>query len=76
MTLSYISIEVFTRDREYFSNPLDDGVDDKNPFNIALNILSLLVDDNSGIQNILNYLNSLGVTLFLPPPGGAQAVTN
>jgi len=27
----------------------------------------------SGIQIILKCLNNLGVTLFLPPPGGAHA---
>lgn len=48
----------------------------KKPFNMAVNIVFIELVDRSGIQIMLKCLNSLGVTAFLPPPGGAQAHTN
>ena len=48
----------------------------RNPFKIAPNITSNDLYGISGIHNILNLLNNLGVTAFLPPPGGPHAPTN
>jgi hypothetical protein len=39
-------------------------------------MMSIDLIDRSGAQTILKCLKSLGVTWFLPPPGGAQAATN
>lgn len=45
---------------------------DKNPFNIDVKIISMERYDKSGAQITLKCLNNLGVTGFLPPPGGAH----
>lgn len=52
-----------------FYNPLEW---DKKPFRIEVNIISIDLTERSGAQTMLKCLNRRGVTLFLPPPGGAQ----
>lgn len=54
----------------------DDPLCSKNPLKIAVKIVFIEFVLRSGIQIILKCLNNLGVTAFLPPPGGAQAHTN
>ncbi len=48
----------------------------KNPYNISLKILVRLWWDGSGRQKTLKCLVNLGVSSFLPPPGGLHAQTN
>jgi hypothetical protein len=48
----------------------------KNPFRMDEKIVIILCLERSGTQIMLKCLNNLGVTAFLPPPGGAQAQTN
>lgn len=69
----YISTEDLTIEGENFYNPF---VYDKKPLRIAVKIVSIDFVDKSGAQIVLKCLNNLGVTWFLPPPGGAQAATN
>ena len=47
----------------------------KNPFNIDVKMMSMDFTERSGAQIILKCLKSLGLTWFLPPPGGAHAAT-
>ena len=48
----------------------------RKPFKIEVKIISIDFIDRSGAQIILKCLKSLGLTWFLPPPGGAHAATN
>jgi len=70
----YISILLLTIYELLFSSPLI-GLFIRNPLRIAPNIISNDRYGISGIHIILNLLNNLGVTSFLPPVGGPQAAT-
>jgi hypothetical protein len=43
---------------------------------MEVKIMSMDLIERSGAQMRLKCLNNLGVTLFLPPPGGAQQAVN
>jgi len=61
------SAKIFRPDYSFWS---------KNPFKMDVKITRMLASERSGTQIMLKCLKSLGVTAFLPPPGGAQATTN
>jgi hypothetical protein len=48
----------------------------RKPYKIDLKMVIIDWEESSGIQTMLKCLNNLGVTGFLPPIGGAQAVMN
>ena len=56
------------------SSPVDESISRK-PESILEKIVFIDLALRSGIHSILKCLNKRGVTLFLPPPGGAQAHT-
>ena len=65
----YIYRELFTIEGANFYSPFDL---ERKPLRIEVKIVSIDLTERSGDQIMLKCLNSLGVTLFLPPPGGAQ----
>lgn len=56
-----------------FSSPLES---ERKPLRIDVNIISIDFTERSGAHTMLKCLKSRGVTLFLPPPGGAQQAMN
>jgi len=54
----------------------EDSFCPKNPSRMAVKIVLMLASERSGTQTMLKCLKSLGLTGFLPPPGGAQAQMN
>lgn len=48
----------------------------RKPLKIEVKITFILASERSGTHTMLKCLKSLGVTAFLPPPGGAQAHAN
>jgi hypothetical protein len=45
-------------------------------FKLTMNMCLRLCSEGEGIVNIAKCRINLGVTLFLPPPGGAHAAAN
>ena len=46
----------------------------KNPVNMEENILVKVASEADGMQRMLKCLVNLGVSGFLPPPGGAEQI--
>ena len=69
----YIYRDDFTIEGANFSKPFEK---ERKPFKMEVKIVSIDLIDKSGVHIILKCLNNLGVTGFLPPPGGAHEAIN
>ena len=71
--MTCVKVKVMTHQSPPTLSPHTESKHMKIYFLLTINICLRLCSEGGGIVNMAKWRNSLGVVLFLPPPGGAQA---